>query len=115
MSPEQAAGERAVDARSDQYALGAMTYEMFTGEPPHSGATAQNIDVRDIGARLRVATVLTGSVQRAGDKLRITAQLVNTSDGVSQWSDTFDRSAADIFAVQDEVTRALITALKGKV
>jgi len=76
---------------------------------------AQNVDVREIGAKLGVATVLTGSVQRAGDKLRITAQLVKSSDGVSQWSDTFDRGAADIFAVQDEVTRAVIAALKGKV
>jgi len=265
MSPEQASGERKVDARTDQYALAAMTYEMLTGEPPHTGATAQviiarlmteaprsmrnarpsvppamdvavlralsksaadrfatcvefvnalstdgerskafspairwtvgiaavvvlalvatfalrgrsgtangssgrasvavlpftdlspdrtseyfgdgiaetlisalgrvagldvaartsafsfrgqNVDVRKIGTTLGVNTVLEGSVQRAGDKLRITAQLVKAMDGVSLWSETFDRSATDIFAVQDEVARAVITALKGKV
>jgi len=265
MSPEQASGDRGVNARTDQYALAAMTYEMITGEPPHTGATAQviiarlmtetprgmrgarpavtpsmdaavfralsksaadrfpscqdfaralsteqqpattrsrallwslsavavvavlglaavlsrrgrgtarvdtgrasvavlpftdlssgrtteyfgdgiaetlisalgrvqgldvaartsafsfrgkNVDVRDIGTALGVNTVLEGSVQRAGDKLRITAQLVKAADGVGLWSETFDRSVADIFAVQDEVARAVITALKGKV
>jgi len=273
MSPEQASGERGVDARTDQYALAAMTYEMLAGEPPHTGATAQviiarlmteparsvrgarpsvppsmdaailralskspadrfgscgdfvsalssdderaatpasrstasrrrlqwslavaavvvvvmtaalfarrgragsgndaaqrasvavlpftdlsqdhtneyfgdgiaetlisalgrvagldvaartsafsfrgkDVDVRKIGSTLGVNTVLEGSVQRAGDKLRITAQLVKATDGVSLWSETFDRSATDIFAVQDEVASAVITALKGKV
>ena len=75
----------------------------------------KNVDVREIGSKLGVSTVLEGSVQRAGDKLRITAQLVKASDGVSLWSETFDRSRADIFAVQDEVARAVIAALKGKV
>ena len=74
----------------------------------------KNVDVREIGKQLGVSTVLEGSVQRAGDKLRITAQLVKTADGVSLWSETFDRSATDIFAVQDEVARAVITALKGR-
>src|SRR4029079_13040856 len=75
----------------------------------------KNVDVREIGTALGVTTVLEGSVQRAGDKLRITAQLVKATDGVSLWSETFDRSVTDIFAVQDEVAKAVITALKGKV
>jgi TolB-like protein len=261
MSPEQAAGDRAVDARSDQYALAAVTYEMLTGEPPHTGATAQVIiarlmtetprsitsarpavskridtavqralaktpadrfptcgdfaraltpdaavvatpqsrvrvavgvlaaaaivtagvawqrrapapganlssiavlpfadrsasgsdahvgdgiaetlisalanvpelevaartsafsfrgkadDLAEIGRKLSVATVLEGSVQRAGDRIRVTSQLVNVGTGRTIWSETFDRAAADIFAVQDDVARAVITVLKGR-
>jgi serine/threonine-protein kinase len=71
-------------------------------------------DVRDIGKELSVGTVLEGSVQRAGDQLRITAELVKTADGVTIWSQTFDRKADDIFAVQDEVVRAVVTALQGR-
>ncbi len=71
-------------------------------------------DVREIGKQLGVATVLEGSVQRAGDRLRVTAQLIKTSDGLHLWSENFDRSATDIFAVQDEVARAVVTALQGK-
>ncbi|MBY0491858.1 MAG: protein kinase [Gemmatimonadaceae bacterium] len=75
----------------------------------------KNEDVREIARQLGVATVLEGSVQRAGDRLRITAQLVKAGDGVSLWSQTFDKTAADIFAVQDEVAQAVIGALRGKV
>jgi eukaryotic-like serine/threonine-protein kinase len=71
-------------------------------------------DVRRIGRELGVATVLEGSVQRAGDRLRVTAQLVKTSDGLHLWSENFDRDTKDIFAVQDEVARAVVAALKGK-
>jgi len=71
-------------------------------------------DVRRIGRELGVATVLEGSVQRAGDRLRVTAQLVKTSDGLHLWSESFDRDAKDIFTVQDEVARAVVAALKGK-
>jgi eukaryotic-like serine/threonine-protein kinase len=262
MSPEQAAGDRAVDARSDQYALAAVTYEMLTGEPPHTGATAQVIiarlmtetprsirsarpavptkvdaaaqralskapadrfptcgdfaraltadpsalvtspqsrlrvaigvlsataivasavawqrrmpaaganlssiavlpfadgsaatsdahlgdgiaetlisalakvpelevaartsafsfrgrgeDLAEIGRKLNVATVLEGSVQRVGDRIRVTSELVNVGTRRTMWSETFDRAAADIFAVQDDVAREVITALKGR-
>jgi TolB-like protein/tetratricopeptide (TPR) repeat protein len=270
MSPEQAAGDRSVDARTDQYALGAITYEALTGEPPHTGATAQVLiarlmteaprsvrgarpsvsvnvdaavlralakspadrfascgefsralavdsqhgpllvagpgrsrafagialgavivvalaalflvsrrdggltaattpgasiavlpftdlspdhanaflgdgvaetlinalvnvpglsvaartsafsfrdkagDVREIGRQLSVATVLEGSVQRAGDQLRVTAQLIRASDGVNLWSERFDRPVGEIFAVQDEVARAVVSALRVK-
>ena len=69
-------------------------------------------DVREIGKQLGVATVLEGSVQRAGDRLRVTAQLIKTSDGLHLWSQNFDRPAADIFAVQDEVARAVVSALQ---
>jgi len=71
-------------------------------------------DVREIGRALSVETVLGGSVQRAGDRLRITADLVRTSDGVTLWSQTFDRKTDDIFAVQDEVVRAVVTTLQGR-
>jgi len=71
-------------------------------------------DVRVIGTQLGVATVLEGSVQRMGDRLRVTAQLIKTADGLHLWSENFDRSADDIFAVQDEVARAVVTALQGQ-
>ena len=71
-------------------------------------------DVRQIGRGLGVATVLEGSVQRSGDRLRVTAQLIKTSDGLHLWSESFDRDTKDIFAVQDEVARAVVAAFKGK-
>ena len=74
----------------------------------------REVDVREIGRALSVGTVMEGSVQRAGEQLRITAKLVQTSDGVALWSQTFDRKADDIFAVQDEVVRAVVTALQGQ-
>jgi eukaryotic-like serine/threonine-protein kinase len=69
-------------------------------------------DVKEIGKQLHVGVVLSGSVQRAGDKLRISAQLVNAVTGVNLWANSFDRQASDIFAVQDEVARSAVTALK---
>jgi eukaryotic-like serine/threonine-protein kinase len=69
-------------------------------------------DIRTIGERLRVRTVLEGSVRRADIKLRVTAQLINVADGFHLWSQTYEREMKDVFAVQDEIARAIVTALK---
>ena len=69
-------------------------------------------DIRAIGERLRVRTVLEGSVRRADTKLRVTAQLINAADGFHLWSHTYDREMKDVFAVQDEIARAIVNALK---
>jgi TolB-like protein/Tfp pilus assembly protein PilF len=73
-----------------------------------------NHDVRDVGAKLNVSAVLEGSVRRAGDRLRIMVQLVNVSDGFHLWSGRYDREMKDIFDVQDEITHAIVGALKIK-
>jgi eukaryotic-like serine/threonine-protein kinase len=74
----------------------------------------KDVDFREIGQKLNVTSVLEGSVRRAGNRLRITAQLVNAADGYYVWSETFDRGMADIFAVQDELARAITASLKVK-
>jgi len=71
-----------------------------------------NKDIREIGKVLDVTTVLEGSVQRAGDQVRIIAQLINTSDGVHIWSQSFDDSMDNIFALQDRVTADIVTQLQ---
>ena len=71
-------------------------------------------DVREIGHRLGVGAVLEGSVRKAGDRLRITVQLINVADGYHLWSQRFDRSADDIFAVQDEIALGVVEKLKVK-
>lgn len=69
-------------------------------------------DIGEIGARLNVGTVLEGSVRRAGDQVRITAQLIKVNDGFNLWSQTYDRELDNIFAVQDEIANAIVDALR---
>lgn len=72
----------------------------------------QNTDLREIGEQLNVGSILEGSVQKAGDRIRITTQLINTEDGYHLWSKTFDRDLDDIFVVQDEIAGAVASALR---
>jgi len=69
-------------------------------------------DIRSIGTSLNVDSVLEGSVRKAGDRIRITAQLVNVADGYRVWSERWDRRLEDIFDVQDEIARAVVSALQ---
>jgi len=72
----------------------------------------KNEDLRGIGDALGVKTVLEGSVRKSGERVRITAQLIDVSDGAHIWSETYDRTITDIFAVQDDVAAAIIDALQ---
>jgi serine/threonine-protein kinase len=72
----------------------------------------EHVDARAIGRRLNVLTVLEGSVRKAGNRLRITAQLINADDGYHLWSEQYDRVNTDVFAIQDEITSAIVDALK---
>jgi adenylate cyclase len=69
-------------------------------------------DVREIGSKLNVDKILEGSVRKAGNRVRITAQLISAADGYHLWSETFDRDLDDIFAVQDEIARIITNKLR---
>src|SRR5256885_8678630 len=228
MSPEQVAGDAALDGRSDQYSLACVLYEMLAGRPPFDGPTVQAVlarlslelpapirtarpsvpdaleravlkalakvpadrfatisqfadavrardqaaavegdaesiavlpfanlradpgfhylsdgiaediinalaqlqglrvaartssfafrghaaDLAEVGAKLKVATVLEGSVRKAGNRLRVTAQLVKVSDGYHLWSERYDREMTDVFAIQDEIAKAIAGRLQ---
>ena len=69
-------------------------------------------DIRDIGRKLKVSTVLEGSVRKMSNKLRITAQLVNVADGYHLWSERYDRELEDVFAIQDDISQAIVKSLR---
>jgi TolB-like protein len=72
----------------------------------------KNEDVRELAAKLNVQKILEGSVRKSGNRVRITAQLINAADGYHLWSETYDRSLEDIFAVQDDIAREIANKFK---
>jgi TolB-like protein/tetratricopeptide (TPR) repeat protein len=73
----------------------------------------KDTDLKEIGATLGVGRVLEGSLRRAGDRLRVTAQLINVADGFHLWSERYDRELVDIFAIQDEIAQAIAGRISG--
>jgi adenylate cyclase len=111
--------------KSDEYLSDGMTEELVNAltkvkglrVPGRSSSFAfkgnNEEDIfRKVGEQLHVSAVLEGSVRKAGDKLRITAQLINVADGFHLWSETYDRDMKDIFAVQSDVARRVVEALE---
>jgi len=70
-----------------------------------------NTSIREIGRLLNVGAILEGSIRKAGDSIRLTAQLINVADGYHIWSQTYDRKLDDVFAIQDDIASAIATAL----
>jgi TolB-like protein len=74
----------------------------------------KDVEFREIGRRLNVEHILEGSVRKAGNRIRVTAQLIKVTDGFHLWSERYDREMTDIFAMQDEITQAIAEALRVK-
>jgi len=74
--------------------------------------SSHDIDVRELGRRLGVSTVLEGRVRRAGDRVRLTAQLTKVADGLAIWSDVYERGVKDVFQMQDDIARSIVGALR---
>src|SRR4029077_10613678 len=74
---------------------------------------SKNVTAPEVGSALNVATVLEGSVRKAGNRVRISVQLVKVSDGFHLWSEIYDRTLEDIFAVQDDIAQSVVKELRG--
>jgi serine/threonine-protein kinase len=91
--------------------LGRLEQLRVAGRASSFALKGRSLDARAIGEELAVGTVLEGSVRKTGERVRVTAQLVDTRTGFQLWSDTYDRESGDIFAVQEEIARAVGEAL----
>jgi TolB-like protein len=112
-------------AKDQEYFSDGLTEELITSLSQVEGLRVaartssfqfkgRNADVRDVGRSLDVGAVLEGSVRKSGNRMRIAAQLVNATDGYQLWSQAYDRELTDVFAVQEEIARAIVQALRVK-
>lgn len=111
--------------RDQQYFCEGMAEEIITAlsslgairVAPRTSAVRcreKGLDIAEIGQRLNVETVLEGSVRKAGNRLRISAQLTKAQDGYQLWAERYDRDLDDVFAVQDEIAQAIADRLRVK-
>jgi serine/threonine-protein kinase len=101
------------DGMTDElaHALEALPGLKLAGRTSSYAFKGKNVSAAQIGQTLGVAGLIEGTVQRAGDRLRVSAQLTSAGDGKVRWSDTYERPAGDVFTVQDELTSAIVAAL----
>ncbi|MGH8212433.1 MAG: hypothetical protein ACREPP_04275, partial [Rhodanobacteraceae bacterium] len=115
----------ASDDKDEQYFSDGLSEDLITALSQFAGMKVisrnsafqfrgTNDDAKTIGAKLGVAHLLEGTVQRAGDVVRITAELINAADGSTVWSQHYDRPYKDLFKLQDDITQAVADALKAK-
>ncbi|MDZ4730852.1 MAG: FlgO family outer membrane protein [Xanthomonadales bacterium] len=93
-------------------ALAKVTDLKVAGRTSSFAFKGQNQDLREIGAALNVSHILEGSVRKAGNRVRVTAQLIKVDDGYHIWSENYDRELDDIFAIQDEISASILQELK---
>jgi eukaryotic-like serine/threonine-protein kinase len=109
--------------RSDEYFSDGMSEELITALHVVPGLRVaartsafafrnRNVNASEIGRDLNVATLLEGTVRRAGSRVRVSAQLINAADGYQLWAEEYERDVKDVFAVQDEISRAIVQALQ---
>lgn len=72
----------------------------------------KNEDIGEVGRKLKVHTILEGSVRKTGSRLRVTAQLINVADGYHLWSERYDRQLEDVFEIQDDIAENIVRALR---
>src|SRR6266487_1480930 len=96
------------------HALAKVDELRVTGRTSSFSFKGKNVNAREVGEKLNVENVLEGSLRREGNRVRVTAELINTRTGFHLWTETYDRQLEDVFALQDEITRSIVDALKIK-